>query len=160
MNIRRTAILLSSLLLALGGSGYAKDWKVFCLQEKHLDVGWSYLPAEALDQGYPGSVEEHQVFALARAIYVQEHTNHRYRQLYPVDARYKWYVDSAWQIEQMEKYHPQLIPKLRQLINDGEFSYNPMYANLHTMMLGHETLMRTMSYGRLLEQKGFRRSYM
>ena len=35
-----------------------------------------------------------------------------------------------------------------------------MYANLHTMMLGHETLMRTMSYGRLLERKGFRRSYM
>jgi len=60
----------------------------------------------------------------------------------------------------MEKYNPQLIPKLRQLINDGEFSYNPMYANLHTMMLGHETLMRTMSYGRLLEGKGFRRSYM
>jgi alpha-mannosidase len=157
MNIRRTAILLSSLLLALGGSGYAKDWKVFCLQEKHLDVGWSYLPAEALDQGYPGSVEEFQVFALARAMYVQGYTT---QQRYPTDARYKWYVDSAWQIEQMEKYNPQLIPKLRQLINDGEFSYNPMYANLHTMMLGHETLMRTMSYGRLLERKGFRRSYM
>jgi hypothetical protein len=134
MNSRRTAILLSSLLLALGGSGYAKDWKVFCLQEKHLDVGWSYLPAEALDQGYPGSVEEFQVFALARAMYVQGYTT---QQRYPTDARYKWYVDSAWQIEQMEKYNPQLIPKLRQLINDGEFSYNPMYANLHTMMLGH-----------------------
>ena len=42
----------------------AKDWKIFCMPEKHLDVGWSYLPAEAQDQGYPGSVEEYQVFTL------------------------------------------------------------------------------------------------
>ena len=157
MTSRRTAILLSSLLMALSGSGYAKDWKVFCVQEKHLDVGWSYLRRKHLTRATRGLVEEFQVFLLALAMYVQGHTTqHRY----PTDARYKWYVDSAWQIEQMEKYHPQLMPKLRQLINDDEFSYNPMYANLHTMMLGHETLMRTLSYGRLLERKGFRRSYM
>ncbi|MCA1584929.1 MAG: hypothetical protein LC791_09215 [Acidobacteria bacterium] len=140
----------------------AKEWKVFCLPEKHLDVGWSYLPADALDQGYPGSVEEFQNFSLARAIFIRDHTNQnpsdaRYR--YPPDARFRWFVDAAWQIEQLQKYNPRLIPKLRQLINDGEFSYNPMYANLHTMMLGHEQLMRSMAYGRVLENNGFRRSY-
>jgi len=59
----------------------------------------------------------------------------------------------------MEKYNPQLIPKLRQLINDGEFSYNPMYANLHTMMLGHETLIAHHELRAFAGGKGFRRSY-
>ncbi|MGH9661573.1 MAG: glycosyl hydrolase-related protein [Bryobacteraceae bacterium] len=148
-------IRIPVLILALYSLGYAKDWKVFCLPEKHLDVGWSHLPADALDQGYPGSVEEFQNFSLARAIFIRDHTSQ-----YPPDARYRWFVDSAWQIEQLQKYNPRLIPKLRQLINDGEFSYNPMYANLHTMTLGHEQLMRTMAYGRVLENNGFRRSYM
>jgi alpha-mannosidase len=141
-------------VLAFSIAGYAKDWKVFCLPEKHLDVGWSHLPADALDQGYPGSVEEFQNFSLARTLFVRERTAR-----YPRDAQYRWFVDSAWQIEQLRKYNPRLIPKLRQLINDGEFGYNPMYANLHTMMLGHEQLMRAMAYGRVLENLGFRRSY-
>jgi len=155
MKLRSLAVLV--VLLALTIAGQAKDWKIYCLQEKHLDVGWSHLPADAADQGYPGSVEEFQNFSLARAMYVQAFTTEFQ---YPPDARYKWYVDSAWQIEQLEKYNPQAIPKLRQLINEGEFSYNPMYANLHTMMLGHEALMRSMTYAQVLERKGFRRSYM
>jgi alpha-mannosidase len=153
--VRSCSLLLALLFLA--STSYAKEWKVYLVQEKHLDVGWSYLPADALDQGYPGSEEEFQTFALGRALWVQGYTTEFN---YPADSRYRWFVDSAWQIEQAQKYQPQMIPKLRELINSGEFSYNPMYANLHTMMLGHEALMRTMSYAPVLEAQGFRRSYM
>jgi hypothetical protein len=133
--------------------GWANDWKIFCMPEKHLDVGWSYLPADALDQGYPGSVEEYQVFSLARTLKVREETER-----YPHDAQYRWFIDAAWQLEQAEKYQPDLIPRLRQLVNAGEFGFNPIYANLHTMAIGHEQLMRMMAYGRILETEGFRRS--
>ncbi len=154
-----TAIRIPVLVLALCSLGYAKDWKIFCLPSKHLDVGWSYLPANALDQGYPGSVEEFQNFSFAQAMFIHGRTTQDSREAFPPEARFRWFVDSAWQIEQLQKYNPRLIPKLRELINGGEFSYNPMYANLHPMMLGHEQLMRSMAYGRVLENGGFRRSY-
>jgi len=159
-----TAIRIPVLVLALCSLGYAKDWKIFCLPSKHLDVGWSHLPAEALGQGYPGSVEEYQVFSLARALQMRALTTldasptRVYPGVYPQDGQYRWFVDAAWQIEQLEKYRPDLFPKLRQLINEGAFSYNPIYANLHTLALGHEQMMRMMAHGRVLETQGFRRS--
>ncbi len=149
----RSKMVLSAALWLGAGLAPAKDWKVFCLPEKHLDVGWSFLPADALDQGYPGSLQEWQVFSLARALAVREWTMRL-----PADARFRWFIDAAWVLEQAEKYQPRLMPELRRLVNEEEFGYNPIYANLHTMLISHEQLMRMMAYARVLENKGFRRS--
>jgi len=90
-----TAIRIPVLVLALYSLGYAKDWKVFCIPEKHLDVGWSFLPADALDQGYPGSVEEFQNFSFAQAMFIHDRTTHDSREVFPPEARFRWFVDSA-----------------------------------------------------------------
>jgi hypothetical protein len=146
-------IVLSLTLWLTAGTGFTKDWKVFCMPEKHVDVGWSHLPMEALDQGYPGSVEEWQVFSLAQALFIRKHTAQ-----YPVEAQYRWFFDNGWQLEQAKKFRPDLYPAMRQLVNQGEFGYNPIYANLHTVAISHEQLMRMMSYARVLEADGFRRT--
>ncbi len=149
--------VLTGLGLALcAGEAWAKEWKVYCLPERHLDVGWSFLPADAPGQAYAGSIEENHNFVLGQAMLMHRDFAH----VLSPEARPRWFVDSAWQIEQLEKWDQAAFPVLRRLINSREFAYNPMYANLHTLQLGHEELMRTMAYGRLLERKGFRRSFL
>ena len=111
------------------------------------------MPAEALDQGYPGSLEDFHNLISLRTLYVSGVTKE-----YPPEARYKWYFDAAWQIEQIAKYLPGWMSEFRELVNTGQFSYNPIYANLHSGYVSHEQMMRMLAYGRILEDKGFRRS--
>ena len=150
----RIITIIVPVLLGVANEACAKDWKVFCMPEKHLDVGWAYLPADAIDQGYPGSVEDFQNFITLRALFMRGAT-----QKFPADARYRWTFDAAWQLEQARKYLPSQMPEIRRLVNCGEFAYNPIYAHLHSMYLTHEQLLRMMNCATELERQGFRRSY-
>lgn len=149
----RIAWFIAAALLAPAHEAGAKEWKVFCMPDKHLDMGWAYLPQDALDQGYPGSVEDFQSFCTLRSLFVRKVT-----EKHPPEARYHWFFDGAWQLEQAGKCLPGLMGDIRRLVNSGDFSYNPVYADLHSMYLTHEQLMRMMDYARDLERQGFRRS--
>lgn len=149
----RIIAIIAPLLLGAATDACAKEWKVFCMPEKHLDVGWAYLPADALDQGYPGSVEDFQNLITIRALFLRRAT-----EKFPPEARYRWVFDAAWQLEQAGRHLPSRMDEIRRLVNSGEFAYNPLYAHLHSMYLTHEQLLR-MNCAREWEQQGFRRSY-
>ena len=124
----RTVWIISAVLLATAHETCAKEWKVFCMPDKHLDVGWAYLPQDALDQGYPGSVEDMQNLRSLRALFIRKMTAS-----HPPAARYHWYFDAAWQLEQVNEALPDLMGDIRSLVNSGDFGYNPVYAHLHSM---------------------------
>jgi hypothetical protein len=150
----RIALRIGLLLVLTSGMCWGRDWKIYYMPNKHLDVGFIALPQDALDQRYPGSLEDFQNFVVLRALYVRKGTEE-----FPAEARYKWYFDGAWQLEQIAKDLPSLMDELQQLVNTRCFSYNPIYANLHTLYLSHEQMMRMMTYSRTLEKNGFRHSY-
>ena len=53
--------------LPLTTESIGTEWKVFCMPAKHVDVGFNYLPAEAQEEGYPGSVEDfHNIITIRR----------------------------------------------------------------------------------------------
>lgn len=145
--------MIAAMLLFLAGKAGGTEWKVFCIPAKHVDVGFNYLPAEAQEEGYPGSVEDFHNVITIRALLVRSLTAK-----YPPEARYRWFFDAAWQLEQMQKYLPKRMDEIRWLINSGQFGYNPLHAHYHSMYLTNEQLMRSMSYARSLEEQGFRRS--
>lgn len=149
----RIVWIISSLFLIQTVEARAKEWKVFCMPNKHLDVGWAYLPQEALEGGYPGSVEDMQNVVTLRALMVRKLTER-----HSAEARYHWFFDAAWQLEQASEYLPDLMGDIRRLVNSGDFGYNPIFAHLHSMYLTNEQLMRMMDCARALERQGFRRS--
>ena len=150
----KTSSVVATLILSLVAESIGAEWKVFCMPAKHVDVGFSYLPAEAQKEGYPGSVEDLHNIITIRALMVRSLT-----EKYPPEARYHWFFDAAWQLEQVQKYLPNRMNEIRWLVNSGQFGYNPLNAHYHSMYLTNEQLMRLMSDAQDLEQQGFRRSY-
>ena len=146
--------MIAVMLLPLANEAGGTEWKVFCMPAKHVDVGFNYLPAEAQEEGYPGSVEEFQNLITIRALMARSLTAK-----YPPEAQYHWFFDAAWQLEQMQKYLPKRTDEIRRLVNSGQFGYNPLHAHHHSMYLTNEQLMRLMTCSRDLEEQGFRRSY-
>jgi len=150
----RNVWIIAAMLLPLAGEACGTEWKVFCMPAKHVDVGFNYLPAEAQDEGYPGSVEDFQNLITIRALMARSLTGK-----YPPEAQYHWFFDAAWQLEQVQKYLPNRMSEIHRLVNSGQFGYNPIIAHHHSMFLTNEQLMRLMSDATDLEKQGFRRSY-
>ncbi|MCH5374895.1 MAG: hypothetical protein JJ992_13045, partial [Planctomycetes bacterium] len=149
----RTIGIVAALLLSMASESTGAEWKVFCMPAKHVDVGFNYLPAEAQEEGYPGSVEDFHNIITIRALMARSLT-----MKHPPEAQYRWFFDAAWQLEQMQKYLPKRMDEIRWLVNSGQFGYNPIHAHHHSMYLTNEQLMRLMTYARDLEEQGFRRS--
>ena len=149
----RAISVIATIFLSMTTESIGAEWKVFCMPAKHVDVGFNYLPAEAQEEGYPGSVEDFQNLITIRALMATSLTAQ-----YPPEAQYHWFFDAAWQLEQMQKYLPKHMEEIRRLVNSGQFGYNPIHAHHHSMYLTNEQLMRLMSCSRDLEEQGFRRS--
>ncbi len=110
--------------------GPVRRWQIFLVNHSHTDIGFTHTAADV--------VRVHDK-NLERALEFTEATAD-----WPWESRYRWTVESAWQIQNYLKYRPGDRERLVRAVHEGVVEVEALYIHSYFDLLSREQLVRSL----------------
>lgn len=107
-----------------------RRWQVFLVNHSHTDIGFTHTAADV--------VRVHDK-NLERALELTDATAD-----WPWESRYRWTIESAWQVQNYLTYRPEDRDRLVRAVREGVVEVEALYIHSYFDLLGREQLVRSL----------------
>jgi len=112
----------------------AKQWKIYISFVSHLDIGYTDLTDNVFKK-------RNQI--TETALKYAEQTKE-----WPEDSRWRWTAEGSWEIKNFLDEHPEKLPELQKLAQEGRLEVCAKLVHMHIETAGYESLFRELYYGK------------
>ena len=107
-----------------------RRWQVFLVNHSHTDIGFTHTAADVV-RVHDKNLERALEFTDATADW-------------PWESRYRWTVESAWQVQNYLKYRPDDRERLVRAVREGVVEVEALYIHSYFDLLSREQLVRSL----------------
>jgi alpha-mannosidase len=112
----------------------AKLYKVYISFVSHLDIGYTNTTENVMKKR--NAITE-------RALDFIKQTDS-----WPDDAKYRWTMEGAWELKHFLEAHPERLPELKKLAQEGRLEVCAKLVHMHSETAGYEELFREVYYAK------------